>query len=561
MSKKVLLIAVNEQLVKSFKTCLNKFGYIIEHIDNPKIAAGSTVQFAPDIILCETILPVVSGMDLARLFKSHKKVAKIPFILLSLDVPSEDEMARADLTIHADDIIPLPINQRDLLKEISKWIDPKKRPPTISRRISGFLKADPAKKAKKAKSWKKGKINITSVTRLLYNIFDGRETGVIIIKGERRILKASIKDGALVDIVSNFSRLDTLGRYLIQIKKITRAQHERSFSLAKREGIFQGQALVKMKIISGNEMDIFVARHKMAKLHRVFEGRWEKTSFHFNQNIALDMAGAFSPIPVNDILNQGILSVAPLNSLFKVFVRNKKDDVPIKLRTNFNQVVSTLELDDILIKAAKSLDSLSMTNIKSATRKNHEILVRLSFLLIVTRGARFKETYPLKQKSKVKSEREKAQPGQEITSSGTSTFFGWDSGLFKKAIASGRKHVENNSWIKASEDFHEAMKRNPESSEAITLNAWADYRVRGVKNLAIAHRCKEDLKKAITFDEDNDMAYLYLGKILKAEGKEKMAESHFRKAYTINPTNDEAKREVTLARIKNRKNRGFGYRR
>jgi CheY-like chemotaxis protein len=115
--------------------------------------------------------------------------------------------------------------------------------------------------------------------------------------------------------------------------------------------------------------------------------------------------------------------------------------------------------------------------------------------------------------------------------------------LFMKIMAEAECLLRASAFARAREPLHRAVTLNPASSLALARLAWTDYLVDGATNSAAAAANKDLLKKALALDDTNAEAYLYLGKILQAEGKQGLAEVMFARAAKLNSALPEVPRQ------------------
>ena len=94
MSKKILLVINNQKLRNPFCAFFEEMGYSVKVSADAKSSIEMVGTYQPDLIICESNLPVISGMELAKVLKSHQKSAPIPVIIITEKMPSLEEMER-----------------------------------------------------------------------------------------------------------------------------------------------------------------------------------------------------------------------------------------------------------------------------------------------------------------------------------------------------------------------------------------------------------------------------------------------------------------------------------
>jgi DNA-binding response OmpR family regulator/tetratricopeptide (TPR) repeat protein len=553
MPKKVLLLLAKSQQQDRLGPILAENEITTESCLDARQAINVTLRFQPDVIVCSEDMPIISGLELARLFKNHDRLSGTPFLLLSTRKQSLSDLKRAGLRIDADDLIQLPVDQTEFLTTINEWLNPEHRPTNLAARLVGPLQDS----SRTVKPWFRGRVSLVSFSRLLLHLIRHGESGVLRIKGDRRHLKVLVQSGAVVEVESNYIREDTLGRHLVQISKISQRENETSLKKAMETGVPQGQVLVQMNVLEPNEIDYYLAQQKIHKVRHVFTALWDKAAFQFTAERLAQKRFSIDPEPLAEILKTGILADAEPTELYNVFARNRKENAVMEMDEQFDHVTAELRLDNELRQHAITLVNKSITQLRLIAPDRCETYLRLAFLLTATKALRFSRAS--------ESGADKARPLDagvgafiEADEGGDEHGPQWDTEGYRNDLAEGRTFFNRGDFRGALHFLDKALEANPESSEALAMRAWCLYELSGRQNITVTYEAKEALKRAISLDDTNDEAYLLLGRIFKAEGKDSLAGTYFRRANECNPANEEARREVKLLQIKKRRSRDLG---
>ena len=79
---RVLLVQADPEMRKLRTAILHETGIVVESVDDPMQALPVALQFAPDAILVDALLPAMSGLELAHLVREEDALRTIPIVLL-----------------------------------------------------------------------------------------------------------------------------------------------------------------------------------------------------------------------------------------------------------------------------------------------------------------------------------------------------------------------------------------------------------------------------------------------------------------------------------------------
>jgi len=390
MHKRILLIFPNNPFRETCCDFLCQMGYKVSICDNPKFALTLGNKISPHLILCYENFDQVTGVEVARSMKRANALGKVPFLLMSARPEQEKDTFQKEVMMSVDDLIRLPIEQAELYGYITNWTENEKPSPVNN--YPGAFRTDPPESPAKTtnqKQWNKGTVNLFSMGRLFFNLLNNRKAGILLLKGERRKMKIYIHDGNILDVVSNYMRDDTLGRFLIGIKKITRELNKETLEFAKMNDLPQGEAIVKMNILTSVQVCQYITEHKILKLLNVFQRRWYKSKFIFNESRVRDIKTNFKPTPLEKIIETGILNIARKKDIYDTFFQQNKEKLKLNISEDFDALAADLDLGPALVDQAMRINGHSIEQIKSNRADQFENNLRLAFLLFVTKGMTF----------------------------------------------------------------------------------------------------------------------------------------------------------------------------
>ncbi len=115
MTKKILVVDDEKDIVEMLKYNLQKEGYKVITADNGKEALERAQQ-RPDLILLDIMMPVMDGFQTLKALKQNKDTESIPVLFLTAKGAETDEIV--GLEIGAEDYIIKPISIGKILARI-----------------------------------------------------------------------------------------------------------------------------------------------------------------------------------------------------------------------------------------------------------------------------------------------------------------------------------------------------------------------------------------------------------------------------------------------------------
>ncbi len=122
----------------------------------------------------------------------------------------------------------------------------------------------------------------------------------------------------------------------------------------------------------------------------------------------------------------------------------------------------------------------------------------------------------------------------------------------------GSVYLNSKDYVKALDAFTWSIKLNPDEAEYHLYYAITIFKDPKIDPVEARVEAKEILERVISMNPNLDLAHYYLASIHKLEKKPDLAKKHFHKAYTLNPKNYEAERELRLMSMrKEKEQKGF----
>lgn len=111
--RKILLVEDEEGIINIEKAYLEKAGYLVEKAMNGKDALSRFVDFEPDLVILDLMLPEIPGEDVLKEIKTQSDT---PVIIVS--AKSEEDDRVENLRNGADDYMVKPFSARELVERV-----------------------------------------------------------------------------------------------------------------------------------------------------------------------------------------------------------------------------------------------------------------------------------------------------------------------------------------------------------------------------------------------------------------------------------------------------------
>jgi len=116
----ILLIEDNIPILENLTEYFEMEGYKTLIADNGKRGIELAREHIPDLIICDTKMPVMDGYEVLHLILDLAKTHEIPFIFSTSNAEKVDRTKALELG--ADDYIIKPFAPEALLKMVKTWI-------------------------------------------------------------------------------------------------------------------------------------------------------------------------------------------------------------------------------------------------------------------------------------------------------------------------------------------------------------------------------------------------------------------------------------------------------
>ena len=119
--KKILLVEDDNALADVYLNRLTSEGFDVRRVDNGEDALAAAVEFHPDLIVLDVMMPKISGFDVLDILKNTPATAQIKVMMLTALGQESDQKKANDLG--ADDyLVQSQISTSEVIKRIEKLV-------------------------------------------------------------------------------------------------------------------------------------------------------------------------------------------------------------------------------------------------------------------------------------------------------------------------------------------------------------------------------------------------------------------------------------------------------
>jgi len=121
MSYKILIIEDHKDVRNNIAEILEGENFHVYLAENGEIGVETARKTQPDLILCDIMMPGMSGYEVLKHLRKHALTSSIPFIFLTAKNTREDQ--RLGMQLGADDFISKPFTIEELLSAVTTRIN------------------------------------------------------------------------------------------------------------------------------------------------------------------------------------------------------------------------------------------------------------------------------------------------------------------------------------------------------------------------------------------------------------------------------------------------------
>lgn len=119
---KLLLVEDDDGLANVYKQRLEAEGFTVQRVPNGEDALSSAIEFKPDLILLDVMMPKVSGFDVLDILRNTPETSKMKIIMLTA-LSQENDKAKAEKLGVDDYLVKSQVVIADVVERIKHHLN------------------------------------------------------------------------------------------------------------------------------------------------------------------------------------------------------------------------------------------------------------------------------------------------------------------------------------------------------------------------------------------------------------------------------------------------------
>lgn len=121
--KKILFVEDDDALASVYLTRLQAEGFDVKRVPNGEDALTATLQYRPDLILLDVMMPKVSGFDVLDILRNTPEVGNVKIVMLTALSQDSDKARAAQLGVD-DYLVKSQVVIADVVERIKRHLTP-----------------------------------------------------------------------------------------------------------------------------------------------------------------------------------------------------------------------------------------------------------------------------------------------------------------------------------------------------------------------------------------------------------------------------------------------------
>ena len=119
--KKILLVEDDEGLAQVYLTRLEVEGFQLKRVPNGEDALAAALEFKPDLILLDVMMPKVSGFDVLDILRNTPETTNIKIVMLTALSQEEDRQKAESMGVD-DYLVKSQVVIADVVERIKRQL-------------------------------------------------------------------------------------------------------------------------------------------------------------------------------------------------------------------------------------------------------------------------------------------------------------------------------------------------------------------------------------------------------------------------------------------------------
>ncbi|MCA9331656.1 response regulator [Candidatus Saccharibacteria bacterium] len=121
-AKKILLVEDDDTLANVYKTRLHAEGFDLKRVPNGEEALAAALEYKPDMILLDVMMPKVSGFDVLDILRNTPETTNTKIIMLTA-LSQDSDRKRAEEMGVDDYLVKSQVVIADVVERIKQHLD------------------------------------------------------------------------------------------------------------------------------------------------------------------------------------------------------------------------------------------------------------------------------------------------------------------------------------------------------------------------------------------------------------------------------------------------------
>lgn len=119
--KKILLVEDDDALASVYLTRLQTEGFDVKRVPNGEDALASALQYRPDLIVLDVMMPKVSGFDVLDIIRNTPEIGNVKIVMLTALSQDSDKQRAAQLGVD-DYLVKSQVVIADVVSRIKRHL-------------------------------------------------------------------------------------------------------------------------------------------------------------------------------------------------------------------------------------------------------------------------------------------------------------------------------------------------------------------------------------------------------------------------------------------------------